>query len=158
MIPHEEHMLPLSCPWCGAAFMYSWWCGGQKCKHCGHPTGKAEVNRGNVNEVFYKVHGGSFPDCYDIGPPVDGFVPQFHHTGWKFRCDVVSGQLLAFLKWGAMLCNLNPMTVMSMEYRNNPGVPPARWHWVVSIKIPLGKRPVEMPGVEWHNEMTVRPQ
>jgi hypothetical protein len=153
MLPHKDHLLPLACPWCDAPFTYSWWHGGTTCKKCSKQTGKARLEEGNVSESIYGEKG-AFPNCYHNGPAVDGFIPYFRHTGWMFRCNVSSGQLISFLKWGAMLTNYNPMTVTSMETLKKR----TRWHWVVSIKVPLGKRPEEMDGVEWYNEMTVRPQ
>jgi hypothetical protein len=156
MIPHDDHLLPLSCPWCGAAFTYSWWHGGQQCKQCGRPTGKAAFNQGNVAVSFHDLHP-SIPGTFDIGPAKDGFVPQLHHVGWYFRCSVSTGQLLAFLKRCSALGDYVPMTVTSMDF-HRAGQAITRWHWSASVKIPLGKKPFEMAGVEWNNEMTVRPQ
>lgn len=156
MIPHEEHILPLSCPWCDAPFTYSWWRGGSTCKQCGRPTGKAALDRGNVAVVFHDQHP-VVPNTFDIGPAVDGFVPQLHLTGWRFRCNVSTGQLLAFMKRCSALGDYVPMTVTSMDFHRE-GQIITRWHWSVSFKLPLGKKPFYMDGVEWGNEMTVRPQ
>jgi hypothetical protein len=113
-------------------------------------------NSGNVAVSFHDEHG--VPEhSFDIGPAKDGFIPQLHHVGWGFRCNVSTGQMLAFLKAISALGNYLPITVASMDFHRE-GQVITRWHWSVSFKIPLGKKPFEMAGVEWHNEMTVRAQ
>lgn len=153
---HDDHLLPLACPWCGTAFTYSWWRGGTTCKACGKPTGKADLDHGNINVVFHDEHG-PVPGVFDIGPAKDGFIPQFHHNGWLFRCNVTTGVLITFLKRCSALGDYMPITVTSMDFHRE-GQAITRWHWSAGVKIPAGKKPFEMAGVEWCNEMTVRPQ
>jgi hypothetical protein len=106
-----------------------------------------------VNVVFHRP----LPNVFDIGPEKDGFVPQFHHSGWCFRCSVSTSAMMDFLKRCSALGDYIPITVTSMDFHRE-GQVITRWHWSASVKIPLGKKPFEMNGVEWDNEMTVRPQ
>lgn len=150
-------MFPLACPWCGNIFQYSWWQGGTTCKTCGHPTGKGYFMHG-VTHTSVATEGkiGDKFITFNIGEK-DGMIEHLTLAGWNFRCNVTTGVLLEFIKWISNQDGYNPVTVTSMDFVPKK-LPRTRWHWSVSFKLPLGVRPVEMVGVEWKNEMTVRPQ